>query len=68
MYVNGDDDYTITAYVDKIEQPSFSSGFSGRRVKLARGNKGRYWSFKIEGIYKLQGVEFMPDTMSRRVK
>lgn len=68
MYVNGDDEYTITGYVDDEEQPPFISGFSGRRVKLARGNKGRYWAFKIEGVSKLQGLEFMPDQLSRRVK
>lgn len=68
MYVNGDDEYTVTGYVDSEEQPAFTSGFSGRRVKLARGNKGRYWSFKIEGIQKLQGIELMPDGLSRRVK
>lgn len=68
MYINGDDEYTVTAYVDSEEQPPFTSAFGGRRVRLARGNKGRYWSFKIEGIFKLQGVEFMPDNISRRVK
>lgn len=68
LYINGDDTYRVTAYVDSVEQPRFTSGFSGRRVKLARGNKGRYWSFKIQGINKLQGIEFMPDMLSRRVK
>lgn len=68
MYMNGDDDYTVSAYVDASEQPEFTSAFSGRRVKLARGNKGRYWSFKVEGIKKLQGIEYMPDNISRRVK
>jgi hypothetical protein len=68
MYMNGDDDYTVSAYVDASGQPEFTSAFSGRRVKLARGNKGRYWSFKVEGIKKLQGIEYMPDNLSRRVK
>lgn len=68
MYMNGDDVYTVSAYVDASEQPEFTSAFSGRRVKLARGNKGRYWSFKVEGIKKLQGIEYMPDNISRRVK
>jgi hypothetical protein len=68
VYLNGDDDYSVTAYVDDVEQPAFSSGFGGRRVKLARGNKGRYWEFKVEGIKKLQGIEHLPDGLSRRVK
>lgn len=68
VYLNGDDDYSVTAFVDDVEQPAFTSGFGGRRVKLARGNKGRYWEFKIEGIKKLQGIEHLPDGLSRRVK
>lgn len=68
VYLNGDDDYSVTAFVDDVEQPTFTSGFGGRRVKLARGNKGRYWEFRIEGIKKLQGVEHLPDGLSRRVK
>ena len=68
MYLNGDDDYTVTPLVDSVEQPSYQSGFSGRRVKMARGNKGRYWEFRIEGITHLQGVEYLPDGISRRVK
>ena len=68
MYANGDDEYTVSAYVDGDGQPAFVSNFFGRRIKLARGNKGRYWSFKIEGIKKLQGIEYMPDNLSRRVK
>lgn len=68
VYLNGDDDYSVTAFVDDVEQPAFTSGFGGRRAKLARGNKGRYWEFKIEGIKKLQGIEHLPDGLSRRVK
>lgn len=68
IYLNGDDDYTATAFVDDIEQPAFSSGFNGRRVKLARGSKGRYWYFKIEGIKSLLGVEYRPEKLARKVK
>jgi len=68
IYLNGDDDYTATAFVDDVEQPAFSSGFNGRRVKLARGSKGRYWYFKIEGIKSLLGVEYRPEKLARRVK
>lgn len=68
IYLNGDDDYAATAFVDDIEQPAFSSGFNGRRVKLARGSKGRYWYFKIEGIKSLLGVEYRPEKLARKVK
>lgn len=68
IYLNGDDDYTATAFVDDVAQPAFSSGFNGRRVKLARGSKGRYWYFKIEGIKSLLGVEYRPEKLARKVK
>jgi len=68
IYLNGDDDYLVTPIVDGIEQAGRNSDFSGRKVKLGRGSKGRYWTFKIEGIKHLQGMEYLPDLLQRRVK
>lgn len=68
VYLNGDDDYEVQAVVDHVEQSSFNSGFSGRRVKLARGSKGRYWYFNVSGIKHLQGIEYRPEGLSRKVK
>lgn len=68
IYLNGEDDYSVTAVVDEVAQPTFTSGFGGRRVRLARGSKGRYWYFEIGGIKHLQGLEYTPDRLTRKVK
>lgn len=68
IYLNGDDSYTVTPIVDEKVMPSVRSTFKGRKAHPGRGNKGRYWSFKIEGVQELQGVEYLPDTLQRRVK
>ncbi len=68
IYLNGDDDYSVIPVVDDVAQPVFNTGFSGRRARLARGMKGRYWYFRISGIRRLQGLEYTPDSLSRKVK
>jgi hypothetical protein len=68
VYLNGDDTYKVTPIVDSKNMPSVTSTFKGRKAHPGRGNKGRYWSFKIEGIQELQGVEYLPDQLQRRVK
>jgi len=68
LYVNGDDTYKVTPIVDGVNKTSQNSQFSGRKIHLGRGSKGRYWAFKIEGIKYLQGVEYLPDQIQRRVK
>lgn len=68
MYQDGDDAYQVTAIVDGVYQPTFPAEFGGRRTRLARGSKGRYWVFRVEGIQKLQGIEYLPDAITRRVK
>jgi hypothetical protein len=68
VYLNGDDTYTVTPIVDGNNKPSVRSAFKGRKAHPGRGNKGRYWAFKIEGIHELQGLEYLPEILQRRVK
>lgn len=68
VYLSADTDSTVTPIVDGEEQPSQTTDFSGRKCKLARGSKGRYWAMRIENITNLQGLEFLPDALQRRVK
>lgn len=68
VYLDSDTTETITPYIDTVIGTAQSSQFSGRRVRLGRGARGRYWRFKISGIQKLQGIEFMPDLLQRKVK
>lgn len=67
-YLNSDTQTTVTPYVDGAKKTGQKTHFSGRRVVLGRGNRGRYWSFKIDNIQALQGIEYTPDKLSRRVK
>jgi len=68
LYVNGDDKYKVTPFVDGAAKLAQNSTFAGRKIHLGRGSKGRYWYFKIENIDNLQGVEYLPDVIQRRVK
>jgi len=68
IYLDSDTTETITPYIDTVTGTAQSSQYSGRRVRLGRGTRGRYWKFKISTIQKLQGVEFMPDLLQRKVK
>lgn len=68
LYANIDLPISVTPYIDNLPGPKQNSLFSGRKVKLGRGNKGRYWYFLIENISTLYGVEYLPERIQRRVK
>lgn len=68
VYLNSDTVTTITPIVDGVTKATQTSSFGGRKTHLARGNAGRYWRFKIDGIVKLEGAEFLPETLQRRIK
>lgn len=68
MYIDGDDAYEVTPIVDGVLSVSRPAEFGGRKVKFGRGLRGRYWAFKIEGIKRLQGTEYLPIEKLRRVK
>jgi FG-GAP repeat len=68
-YVGSDDkDLTITPIVDSVIYPTYYTRFNGRRVKMGRGIKGRYWSLRIDNITNLHALELMPDVIQRKVK
>lgn len=68
LYLASDTLTSTTAIVDDVAMPANPSSFNGRRVKLSRGAKGRYWQFKIDNIVGLYGLELQPDELSRRIK
>lgn len=65
-YLNNDTTIKITPTVDGMQKLPVVSQFAGRKVKLARGNSGRYWTFKIENIKQIEGVEFTPELIKRQ--
>lgn len=68
IYVDTDAELDVTPIVDEVETNTYTATFGGRKVKLGRGNKGRYWAFKLDNITTLQGLEYLPDQLQRRVK
>jgi hypothetical protein len=68
MYLNTDTMTRITPFVDGKSSLSYQSIFTGRKASLGRGLEGRYWRFKVENIKKLEGLEFLPEVIQRRVK
>lgn len=68
VYLNTDTPTTITPFVDGVQKLTCTSSFGGRKTKMALGNSGRYWQFKIDGIIKLEGLELIPLALQRRIK
>lgn len=69
IYLGCDDtDIAVTPIVDDYTYPTYIEDFDGRKVKMARGIKGRYWRFRIDKIKKLQALETIQETLGRRVK
>lgn len=68
VYLNSDSETSVTSIVDGVAMPAQPSDFGGRRCKLARGARGRYWAFRIDNFQKLQGIEMLPERLQRRVK
>lgn len=68
VYLDSDSTTTITPIVDGITKTAHQSSFGGRKTKMALGNSGRYWQFKIQNINVLQGMEILPQERQRRVK
>lgn len=68
VYINSDESTDITSFIDGIIGGTYTSQFSGRKTKLSRKSRGRYWKLKIEKIKQLDGVEILPQKLQRRVK
>ena len=71
IFTDTDRDTFVTPHVDDSEYPSYSSNFAGKRTKLGRGIKGRYWSFEFSNVgggeMRMRGFEIEPEVMTRRV-
>jgi len=71
LFVDSDYESKVTPFVDDIEQVEYSSGFDGKRTKIGRGIRGRYWSFLFRSVgggeLRIRGIELMPEVMTRRI-
>lgn len=67
LYLNSDSKTKITPYYDGVKAAAHESEFGGRRTQLGAAPIGRYWQLKIEKIKKLQGIQFLPSVVKRRI-
>ena len=71
IFVDSDNDTIITPTADGVTHPDYTSLYGGKRTKLGRGIKGRYWSFKFTnvagGLMSIRGFEIEPELMTRRI-
>ena len=71
LYVDSDDDTDVTPHIDGTDSGFiYLAAFDGKRTKLGRGLKGRYWSFEFSSIggigFRVRGVEIEPEVMTRK--
>lgn len=72
LYLESDTQTKTIPIVDGIEKLPQLSSFNGRKTKLAKGNSGRDWMFRIENIIQVDAMEVLMQgdekTRQRRVK
>ena len=68
LYADSDTEFDVTPIVDGEISDTSTAIFDGRKAKMGRGNKGRYWAFKLDNISALHGLEYLPEALQRRVK
>lgn len=67
VYLNADTTTTVRPFVDGVAKAMAVAQFANRRVRLGRGNRGRYWRFWLGAFVKLQGIEMEPQLLQRQV-
>lgn len=71
VYLDTTDKTQITPFTDDRPNCTYPSNFNGRRTRLARGPKGRFWAFEVSNVnglpLDLRSLEFYPTILSRKV-
>lgn len=71
MYLDSENSTKISPYVEDTLVGQYDSGFNGRRTKLPRGPKGRFWAFEVTNVagsaMKLGSLEAYAQVLSRKV-
>jgi hypothetical protein len=69
-YIGNATELDVTVHTDGVEQGTYRSEHGAKRIRLARGPKGRYYEFEIanvEGqVLSIDGVEFIAEELRRR--
>lgn len=71
LYIDTEQDTTVTTYVEDQIAGTYTAGHNGRRVRLARGPRGRQWEFEVTNIsgndLKVGSLELFAQVLSRKV-
>lgn len=72
VYLDSDTQTELTAVCDEIKtSKKYKSSFDGRRTRLGKGLKGRFWSFELSNIkgqdFKIGSIEILAKALSRKV-
>jgi hypothetical protein len=70
-YLDCETPTTVTPWVDGVKGNAFPSHPTGRRVKLAKGYKGRWWQFEVNSVdgqaFKLGAIDPVVEKLSRKI-
>ncbi|MCK5919400.1 MAG: hypothetical protein KAG66_00560 [Methylococcales bacterium] len=70
-YLDTTDTTTIEPYTEERRIGKYTSSFKGRRTRLARGARGRFWSFKVANVdgapLDLRSLELYTNAVGRKV-
>jgi len=71
VYIDSDGPTNLTSIVDGVRKNTYLSKFGGRRTKLGRGPKGRFWEFEIANVnggeLKVGSLEAYAEELNRKV-
>jgi len=70
-YLDTTDTTTIEPFTEERKIGKYTSSFKGRRTRLARGARGRFWSFKVANVdgapLDLRSLELYTNAVGRKV-
>jgi hypothetical protein len=70
-YLDTTDTTEIEPFSEERAIGKYTSSFNGRRTRMARGARGRFWAFKIRNKngapLDLRSLELYPHTVGRKV-
>lgn len=74
---NNEDELELTTITDETREAtydiygSWNDGMRNKRIKTARGIRGRHWQFEVAnragGTFDVQSLEIMPSVLKRRI-
>jgi len=71
MYIDTEYNTQVTPYAEGVATSTFEAAHDGRRVRLARGPRGRFWEFEVTNLggneMKVGSLEAYAQVLTRKV-